>query len=96
MNLTEYKMFLHSMKYYLVGKMNCESKNRQLCSKLGINRYPIWGMLKPGGAFELNHGENFINGVINFAQISMKTTNVWALSEEEALLILQRNNGIIL
>lgn len=81
------------MKYYLVGKMNC-GRNGQLCSKLGINHYPMWGMLKPGGAFELNHGKNFNNDIIKFVQISVKATNVWALSAEEASSILQRNNGI--
>ncbi|XP_011169355.1 dnaJ homolog subfamily C member 10 [Solenopsis invicta] len=75
-----------------LGKMNC-GKNGQLCSKLGVNRYPIWGMLKSGGAFELNHGKNMNNDIIKFVQIGVKTTNVWALSAEKALSILQRNNG---
>jgi len=90
----EYKIFLHSIKYYLLGKINC-GRNGQLCSKLGINRYPMWGMLKPGGAFELHHGNNLNNDIIKFVQISVKTTNVWTLSAEEALSILQRKNGII-
>ncbi|XP_024893303.1 dnaJ homolog subfamily C member 10-like isoform X1 [Temnothorax curvispinosus] len=75
-----------------LGKMNC-GRNGQLCSKLGINRYPIWGMLKPGGAFELNHGKNINNDIIKFVQISVKATNVWALSAEETLSILQRNHA---
>lgn len=66
----------------------------QFCSKVGVNRYPIWGILKSGGAFELNHGKDKNNDIIKFVQISMKTTNVWALSAEETLSILQRNNGI--
>ncbi|XP_029676566.1 dnaJ homolog subfamily C member 10-like [Formica exsecta] len=71
-----------------LGKMNC-GKNQQICNKLGINRYPVWGMLKPGGAFELNHGKATNNDIIKFVQISVKTTNVWALSAEKALSILQ-------
>lgn len=50
-------------------------------------------MLKPGGAFELNHGKATNNDIIKFVQISVKTTNLWALSAEEALSILQ-DNGI--
>jgi len=84
--------FLHYNVYYLLGKINC-GRNGQLCNKLGINRYPIWGMLKPGGAFELDHGKNTNNDIMKFAQLSMKTTNVWALNAEEALSILQRDNG---
>ncbi|EGI66873.1 DnaJ-like protein subfamily C member 10 [Acromyrmex echinatior] len=75
-----------------LGKINC-GRNGQFCSKLGVTRYPIWGMLKPGGAFEFHHGSNLNNDIIKFMQISMKTTNVWALSTEEALSILQRSNG---
>ncbi|KAG5348339.1 DJC10 protein, partial [Acromyrmex charruanus] len=75
-----------------LGKINC-GRNGQFCSKLGVTRYPIWGMLKPGGAFEFHHGSNLNNDIIKFMQISMKTTNVWALSAEEALSILQRSNG---
>jgi len=88
---------LHGTKYfsrYLVGKINC-IENQQLCSKLGVNRYPMWGMLKPDGAFELHHGNNLNNDIIKFVQISVKTTNVWTLSAEEALSILQRKNGIV-
>jgi len=82
------------MKYYLSGKINC-GRNGQFCSKLGVTRYPIWGMLKPGGAFEFHHGNNLNNDIIKFMQISMKTTNVWALSAEETLSILQRSNDIM-
>lgn len=83
------------MKYYFVGKIHC-GRNGQLCSKLGVKRYPTWGMLKPSGAFELNHGNNRNIDITKFVQISVKATNIWALSVEEALSILQRNNGIIL
>ncbi|XP_019700630.1 dnaJ homolog subfamily C member 10 isoform X3 [Harpegnathos saltator] len=74
------------------GKLNC-GRNGQLCNKLGVNRYPIWGILKSGGAFELHHGKNTNNDIIKFVQISAKATNVWALTAGEALSILQRNSG---
>lgn len=80
------------MQYMFIGIIHC-GKNGQLCNKLGINHYPVWGMLKPGGAFELNHGKATNNDIIKFVQISIKTTNLWALSAEEALSILQ-NKGI--
>lgn len=72
--------------------MNC-GRNGQLCNTLGINRYPIWGVLKPGGAFELHHGKSTNNDIIKFVKISANATNVWALTAEEILSILQRNNG---
>lgn len=82
------------MYYILTGKINC-LKNVQFCNKLGINRYPIWGMLKPGGAFELNH-EKVANSLdlTKFIQISVKTINVRALTAEEASLILQEDNSM--
>ncbi|XP_011266747.2 dnaJ homolog subfamily C member 10 [Camponotus floridanus] len=75
-----------------LGIIHC-GKNGQFCNKLGINRYPVWGMLKPGGAFELNHGKATNNDIIKFVQISIKTTNLWALSAEEALSILQNKEN---
>ncbi|EZA59003.1 DnaJ-like protein subfamily C member [Ooceraea biroi] len=75
-----------------LGKIHC-GRNGQLCSTLGVNRYPIWGMLKPGGAFELDHGKSSNNDIIKFAQLSVKTTNVQALTLEEAVSILHRHNG---
>lgn len=81
-----------SISHINLGKINC-GRNGRLCSKLGINRYPMWGMLKPGGAFELNHRADTNSDIIKFVQISVKTTNVWSLSAEEVLSILQRNNG---
>lgn len=84
---------LHSTKYFFTGKIHC-GRNSQLCDKLGVNRYPMWGMLKPGGAFELHHGKNVNSDILKFIKISVKTMNVWALSSKEALSILQRSNGI--
>lgn len=84
--LVQYGMFS------FVGRINC-GRNQQLCDKMGINRYPIWGVLKPGGAFELHHGKNTNNDIIKFVRISAKATNVWALTAEETLSILQRKDG---
>jgi len=54
----------------------------------------MWGMLKPGGAFELHYGKNTYHDTLKFALSSVKIRNVWALSAEEVSAILQRNNGI--
>lgn len=82
-------------EYYFLGKIHC-GRNAQLCKKLGVNRYPMWGMLKSKGAFELDHGKSTINNIIKFAQLGIKTTNVHALNAEESLSILQRDNGTYL
>ncbi|XP_011310847.1 dnaJ homolog subfamily C member 10-like [Fopius arisanus] len=72
-----------------LGKVNC-GRHNALCSSLSINRYPMWGVLKPSGAFELNHGKEKINDIAKFAENSMKAQNVWALSASKILSILQR------
>ncbi|XP_015119797.1 dnaJ homolog subfamily C member 10 [Diachasma alloeum] len=71
------------------GKVNC-GRYQALCSALSINRYPMWGVLKPSGAFELNHGKGNINDIAKFAENSIKAQNVWALSASKILAILQR------
>lgn len=53
----------------------------------------MWGVFKPGGAFELSHGKDTINDVAKFAENSVKAQNVWALSAEKILSILKRQNG---
>ncbi|XP_070520406.1 dnaJ homolog subfamily C member 10-like [Cardiocondyla obscurior] len=81
-----------SIKDINLGKINCGRKG-QLCSKWGVTDYPKWGMVKRSGAFELHHGRNIDTDIIKFMKLSVKAINVWALSAEEALSILQRNNG---
>jgi len=54
----------------------------------------MWGMLKPGGAFELHYGKNTYHDILKFALSSVKIRNVWALSAEEVSAIFQWNNGI--
>ncbi|KAG8038769.1 hypothetical protein G9C98_000324, partial [Cotesia typhae] len=75
-----------------LGKINC-GKYNSLCSNLNINRYPMWGVLKPGGAFELSHGKTTLNDVAKFAENSIKAQNVAALSAEKIISILKRKNG---
>lgn len=75
-----------------LGKLNC-GKYAKLCSNLNINRYPMWGVLKPGGAFELSHGKDNINDIAKFAENSIKAKNVWALSADKILSILKRENN---
>jgi DnaJ family protein C protein 10 len=75
-----------------VAKINC-GRYSKLCKKLNINHYPTWGVLKPGGAFEVNHGKNSMNDVTNFAKNSLKAQNVWALSPEKVHSILSKQSG---
>ncbi|XP_076166338.1 dnaJ homolog subfamily C member 10-like isoform X2 [Ptiloglossa arizonensis] len=74
-----------------LGKINC-GKYSHVCSTLGINRYPMWGILKPGGAFELYHGKNTFNDIVKFVHSSIKAINVWALTAEQVTSILEGNN----
>ncbi|XP_015439704.1 PREDICTED: dnaJ homolog subfamily C member 10-like [Dufourea novaeangliae] len=75
-----------------LGKINC-GKYSSICTMLSINRYPMWGILKTGGAFELYHGKNSFNDIVKFVYSSIKATNVWALSGEQVMSIMERNNG---
>lgn len=75
-----------------LGKLNC-GKYSNICRKLNINRYPMWGVLKPGGAFELSHGKDNINDIAKFAENSIKAKNVWALTADKILSILKRQNN---
>lgn len=45
-----------------------------------VSRYPTWGLLKPGGAFELHHGRDVLHEVADFARDGAKATNLHALS----------------
>lgn len=74
------------------GKINC-GKYSHVCSTLGINRYPMWGIVKPGGAFELYHGKNSFNDIVKFLYSSVKAVNVWALTAEQVTSILEGKNG---
>ncbi|XP_014614550.1 PREDICTED: dnaJ homolog subfamily C member 10-like [Polistes canadensis] len=75
-----------------LGKINC-GRYGYLCNTLDVNRYPMWGVLKPGGAFELSHGKNTIHDIAKFTTSSIKANNLWALSADKVLSILQRNSG---
>lgn len=55
-------------------------KSSALCSSLHVPRYPTWGVLKVGGAFELHHGRDVLHEIASFAKDSVKSTNLHALS----------------
>ena len=76
-----------------LGKINC-GKYSHVCSTLGVNRYPMWGIVKPGGAFELYHGKNTFNDIVKFLYSSIKAVNVWALTAEQVTSILEGKNGV--
>ena len=61
---------------------------------MNVNHYPAWGVLKPGGAFELLHGKDKLNDIANFAKNSLKAQNVWALSAPQIHSILNKQNGM--
>ncbi|XP_012286037.1 dnaJ homolog subfamily C member 10 [Orussus abietinus] len=75
-----------------LGKIHC-GKYPDICNDLNVNRYPQWGVLKPGGAFELTHGKSTMNHLAKFAEESIRAKNVWALSAEKILSIMQRTDS---
>ncbi|XP_046422638.1 dnaJ homolog subfamily C member 10-like isoform X1 [Neodiprion fabricii] len=70
-----------------LGKVNC-GKYSNLCKRLNVNHYPVWGVLKPGGAFELHHGKDSVHDIASFATESIRATNVHMLSVDEILSIM--------
>lgn len=91
LNLT-LKKLSGNIKTAKLGKINC-SRHPQICNGMNINRYPMWVVFKPGGAFEVHHEKDTINNIIKFMEGSLKAKNVWALSAEEALSIMEKRNG---
>lgn len=65
-----------------IGLVHC-AKSSSLCSALHISRYPMWGVLKVGGAFEIHHGRDIMHDIVSFARDSIRATNLRALSPEE-------------
>lgn len=64
---------------YITGLIHC-GKNAPLCSSLHVSRYPAWGVIKVGGAFELHHGRDVLHDIATFARDSSTSTNLHALS----------------
>ncbi|KAJ8922000.1 hypothetical protein NQ315_008638 [Exocentrus adspersus] len=62
-----------------IGLIHC-GKNSALCSSLHVVRYPTWGILKVGGAFEIHHGRDVLHDVATFARDGVKSVNLHALS----------------
>ncbi|XP_058802167.1 dnaJ homolog subfamily C member 10-like [Phymastichus coffea] len=93
---TEFDVLLKQLPTMLkdvnLAKINC-GRYTTLCKSLNINHYPTWGVLKPGGAFEISHGKNTMNDVANFAKNSLKAQNVWALSARQIHDILGKHTG---
>lgn len=58
-----------------------------------VSRYPTWGIIKVGGAFELHHGRDVLYEVAAFARDSGTSTNLHALSPADFYSIV--NEGII-
>lgn len=65
-----------------------------MCSNLGVNRYPMWGIIKIGGAFEWYHGSTKLYDIVAFAHSSGKATNVRALNAEQVANIMEGGNGM--
>ncbi|XP_018569443.1 dnaJ homolog subfamily C member 10-like [Anoplophora glabripennis] len=62
-----------------IGLIHC-GKNSALCATLNVVRYPTWGILKVGGAFELHQGRDILHEVAAFARDGVKAVNFHALS----------------
>lgn len=86
------KKLPHVLSEVKLGKVNCGRESR-ICNSLGVNRYPMWAILKPGGAFEWHHGQSALNDIVKFFHNSHKATNVWALSADEIKSIMSGSNG---
>ncbi|KAK9881019.1 hypothetical protein WA026_014362 [Henosepilachna vigintioctopunctata] len=65
-----------------IGLVHC-GKSSHLCSELHISTYPVWGVLKVGGAFELHHGRDVLHEISAFARDSVRSVNLRALSPKE-------------
>lgn len=77
------------------GKVNC-GRYSSICSTLGVNSYPMWGIFKTGGAFELYHGKNTFNEIVKFVYSSIKAVNVWTLTVKQVTSILEGTNDSML
>lgn len=65
-----------------IGLVHC-GKSPTLCNSLHINHYPVWAVLKVGGALELHHGRDVINDVAAFARDAARSINLHALSPDD-------------
>lgn len=78
--------FYYNIHWFCVNRNNIFSglihcgKSAFLCTSLHVVRYPTWGVLKTGGAFELHHGRDVLHEIIAFAKDSVKSVNLHALS----------------
>ncbi|XP_066146223.1 dnaJ homolog subfamily C member 10-like [Euwallacea fornicatus] len=67
-----------------IGLVHC-GKSAGLCAALHVVRYPTWGVIKQGGAFEVHQGRDVLHEVASFARDSSKSTNFHALSPADFL-----------
>ncbi|XP_065332909.1 dnaJ homolog subfamily C member 10-like [Cloeon dipterum] len=65
-----------------IGRVNC-GQSHQLCSNLHIHRYPVYGVFKLGGTYELYHGRSLASDVAHFARQSSRAQHVTTLTPDE-------------
>lgn len=65
-----------------IGLVHC-GKSAGLCNSLHINHYPVWAVLKVGGALELHHGRDVLNDVAAFGRDAARSINLHALSPDD-------------
>ncbi|XP_059482884.1 dnaJ homolog subfamily C member 10-like [Neocloeon triangulifer] len=65
-----------------IGRVNC-GQSHHLCSNLHIHRYPVYGIFKQGGSYELYHGRSSASDVAQFARQSSKAQYVTTLTPDE-------------
>lgn len=75
-------------EFCVIGLIHC-GRNPVLCNTLHVVRYPAWGVLKTGGAFEMHHGRDVLHEIVMFAKDSVKSTNLHALSPADFQNIMQ-------
>lgn len=65
-----------------------------MCKALHIVKYPTWGILKKGGAFELHNGRTSLHAIERFARDSEAASNLHALSPQDLKNIMNKGNTL--
>nr|XP_012150041.1 PREDICTED: dnaJ homolog subfamily C member 10-like isoform X1 [Megachile rotundata]XP_012150042.1 PREDICTED: dnaJ homolog subfamily C member 10-like isoform X1 [Megachile rotundata] len=86
------KRLFSNISVVKIGKINC-GKHSRICSTFNVDHYPMWGILKPGGAFEFYRGKDLFNDIVKFVYSSIKSLNVWTLNEKQVISIMEGKNA---
>ncbi|KAF4519513.1 hypothetical protein B566_EDAN010698 [Ephemera danica] len=65
-----------------VGRVDC-ARSSNLCAVLHIQRYPVYGVFKSGGSYELHHGRTSASDVAQFARESATSPRMTTLTPQQ-------------